>query len=99
MNTELSHFFCKLKKKLNNRWRRSWHSTVLMRDKLKMDEVLVLHRVYTHSKDMDTWKTTCSVVSQLTHYSNLPAAWTAIKKNKTVGEKFSLTSDRTQGGI
>lgn len=69
-----------------------------MRDKLKVDAVLVLHRVYTHSTDMDTWRTTCLVVSQLTHYSNLPAAWTAIK-NKTVGEKFSLTSDRTKGGI
>lgn len=71
-----------------------------MRDKLKMNGVLILHRVYTHSKDVDTWRRTCSVVSQLTNYLNLPAAWTAIKKkNKTVGEKFSLTSDRTQGGI
>lgn len=62
------------------------------------DGGLSLRRVYTHSKDVDTWRITCSVVSQLTHYLNLPAAWTAIK-NKTVEEKFSLTSDRTQGGI
>lgn len=51
-----------------------------MRDKLKMDGVLILRRVYTHSKDVDTWRITCSVVSQLTHYLNLPAAWTAMKK-------------------
>lgn len=69
-----------------------------MRDKLKMDRMLVLCRVYTDSKDMDTWRITCSVVSQRTHYSNLPAAWTAIK-NKTVEEKLSLTSDRTKGGV
>lgn len=96
MNTELSHIF-KLTK-LKPRWKRSWHSTVLMRDKLKMEGVLSLCGVYTHSKDVDTWRITRSVVSQLTHYLNLPAAWTAIK-NKTVEEKFSLTSDRTQGGI
>lgn len=31
--------------------------------------MLVLRCVYTHSTDMDTWRRTCSVVSQLTHYS------------------------------
>ena len=70
----------------------------LLRNKLKMDRMLVLCRVYTHSTDMDTMRITCLVVSQLTNYLNLPAAWTAIK-NKTMGEKFSLTSNRKKGGI
>lgn len=64
---------------------------VLMRDKLKMDGVLILHRVYTHSKDVDTWRRTCSVVSQLTNYLNLPAAWTAIKKKIRQWEKNSVS--------
>lgn len=40
---------------LKLKWKRSWISTVLMRDKLKMDGVL-LCCVYTHSKNTDTYK-------------------------------------------
>lgn len=58
-----------------------------------------LRCVYTHSTDMDTWRRTCSVVSQLTHYSTTYQQLGQLKKIKTVGERFSLTSDRTTGGI
>lgn len=88
-----------LKRKTKVKQKRSWHSAVLMRDKLKMDGYFFyvvstphITQTWTHggqpARLLVSWHTT-QTYQQLGKLE---------KKHKTVGENFSLSSDRIKRG-